>query len=155
MAKKKPYSNKLHGEREGAENTLRGSRKSETKTSKTTDGKKAQQRRTIKRESDAAKARAKKLRIEQSTTEGTVRGTQTAVRNAKEIAKPKRPGNLLTNTASARGHQTINQQNQDKNAGVDAAHFSEEVAEGSVKTSVRRRRRLSSTDLRICSREKS
>ncbi len=134
MAKKKPYSNKLHGEREGAENTLRGSHKSERKTSKTTDVKKAQQRRTIKRESDAAKARAKNLRIEQTTGEGTVRGTQTAVRNAKEIAKPKRPGNLLTNTASTRGHQSVNQQNQDKNAGVDAAHFSEEAAEGTVRT---------------------
>ncbi len=140
MARKKPYSNKLHGEREGAENTLRNSRKSNADNSTKFDKKKAQQRRTIKRESDAARARSKKLRIEQTVGEKSGRGanaarnTDAAIKNGKEIINPKRPGNLVTNTASARGHQIINQQNQDQNAGVEATHFTEEVAEGSVKT---------------------
>ncbi|MDO4647888.1 MAG: hypothetical protein Q4B26_04495 [Eubacteriales bacterium] len=134
MAKKKPYSNKLHGEREGADNTLRTSRKSDAEYSTKSDKKKVQQRRTIKRESDAAKARSKKLRIEQSAGEATARNANTAVKNGKEIVNPKRPGNLVTNTASARGHQIINQQNQDQNAGVETMHFTEEIAEGSVKT---------------------
>ncbi len=134
MAKKEPFSKKLHGEREGADNTLRTSRKAGEKSNNAPNKKKAQQRRTIKRESDAAKARSKKLRIEQTAGEATARNAQTTVRNGKEIVNPKRPGNVFTNTASARGHQIINQQNEDHNVGVDATHFSEEVAEGSVKT---------------------
>ncbi len=134
MAKKEPFSKKLHGEREGADNTLRTSRKAGAKSNDVPNKKKAQQRRTIKRESDAAKARSKKLRIEQTAGEATARNAQTTVRNGKEIVNPKKPGNVFTNTASARGHQIINQQNEDGNAGVEATHFSEEVAEGSVKT---------------------
>ncbi len=134
MAKKEPYSKKLHSEREGADNTLRASRKSDTRENTSANRKKAQQRRTIKRESDAAKARSKKLRIEQSVGEKTARNANTAVKNGKEFVNPKRPGNLLTNTVSARTHQIINQQNEDGNVGVEATHFTEEVAEGSVKT---------------------
>ncbi len=134
MAKKEPFSKKLHGEREGADNTLRSSRKPGANNTGTANKNKAQQRRTIKRESDAAKARSKKLRIEQTAGEATARNANTAVKNGKEVVNPKRPGNLLTNTASVRGHQIINQQNEDGNTGVEATHFSEEMVEGSVKT---------------------
>lgn len=136
MAKKETFGKKLRRQREGADNTLRRLHRNDAGNTAalSVDSKKARQRRNIKRESDAIKARTKKLRTQQAISEKTVRNANTAVKNGKEIINPKRPGNFGTNMLSEKMHQIINQQNEDHNVGVEAAHFMEEVVEGSTKT---------------------
>ena len=132
--KKNPnLGDKLRQEREGAENTLRDSR-SKTADSSTGDGgkKKAENRRQIRHEADLAKMRSKKLKSEQE-----VKAKKNAAASGKKGGKPKKPGNLAADALSAKAHQSVRNADQDNNSGVEAAHFTEGLAEGAARAGSR------------------
>ena len=132
--KKNPnLGDKLRQEREGAENTLRDSR-SKTADSSTGDGgkKKAEHRRQIRHEADLAKMRSKKLKSEQE-----VKAKKNAAASGKKGGKPKKPGNLAADALSAKAHQSVRNDDQDNNSGVEAAHFTEGSAEGAARAGSR------------------
>lgn len=132
--KKNPnLGDKLRQEREGAENTLRDSR-SKTADSSTGDGgkKKAGHRRQIRHEADLAKMRSKKLKSEQD-----VKAKKNAAASGKKGGKPKKPGNLAADALSAKAHQSVRNADQDNNSGVEAAHFTEGLAEGTARAGSR------------------
>lgn len=132
--KKNPnLGDKLRQEREGAENTLRDSR-SKTADSSTGDGgkKKAEHRRQIRYEADLAKMRSKKLQSEQD-----VKAKKNAAASGKKGGKPKKPGNLAADALSAKAHQSVRNADQDNNSGVEAAHFTEGLAEGAARAGSR------------------
>jgi len=132
--KKNPnLGDKLRQEREGAENTLRDSR-SKTADSSTGDGgkKKAEHRRQIRYEADLAKMRSKKLKSEQD-----VKAKKNAAASGKKGGKPKKPGNLAADALSAKAHQSVRNADQDNNSGVEAAHFTEGLAEGAARAGSR------------------
>ena len=132
--KKNPnLGDKLRQEREGAENTLRDSR-SKTADSSTGDGgkKKAEHRRQIRHEADLAKMRSKKLKSEQE-----VKAKKNAAASGKKGGKPKKPGNLAADALSAKAHQSVRNADQDNNSGVEAAHFTEGLAEGAARAGSR------------------
>lgn len=132
--KKNPnIGDKLRQEREGAENTLRDSR-SKTADSSTGDGgkKKAENRRQIRHEADLAKMRSKKLKSEQD-----VKAKKNAAASEKKGGKPKKPGNLAADALSAKAHQSVRNADQDNNSGVEAAHFTEGLAEGAARAGSR------------------
>ena len=132
--KKNPnLGDKLRQEREGAENTLRDSR-SKTADSSTGDGgkKKAENRRQIRQEADLAKMRSKKLKSEQD-----VKAKKNAAASGKKGGKPKKPGNLAADALSAKAHQSVRNADQDNNSGVEAAHFTEGLAEGAARAGSR------------------
>ena len=132
--KKNPnLGDKLRQEREGAENTLRDSR-SKTADSSTGDGgkKKAEHRRQIRHEADLAKMRSKKLKSEQD-----VKAKKNAAASGKKGGKPKKPGNLAADALSAKAHQSVRNADQDNNSGVEAAHFTEGLAEGAARAGSR------------------
>ena len=132
--KKNPnLGDKLRQEREGAENTLRDSR-SKTADSSTGDGgkKKAENRRQIRHEADLAKMRSKKMKSDQ---EGKAK--KNAAASGKKGGKPKKPGNLAADALSAKAHQSVRNADQDNNSGVEAAHFTEGLAEGAARAGSR------------------
>ena len=132
--KKNPnLGDKLRQEREGAENTLRDSR-SKAIGSSTGDSskKKAEHRRQIRHEADLAKMRSKKLKSEQE-----VKAKKNAAASGKKGGKPKKPGNLAADTISAKAHQSVRNADQDNNSGVEAAHFTEDSAEGAARAGSR------------------
>ena len=132
--KKNPnLGDKLRQEREGAENTLRDSRR-KTADSSTGDGgkKKAEHRRQIRHEADLAKMRSKKLKSEQE-----VKAKKNAAASGKKGGKPKKPGNLAADALSAKAHQSVRNADQDNNSGVEAAHFTEGSAEGAARAGSR------------------
>lgn len=132
--KKNPnLGDKLRQEREGAENTLRDSR-SKTADSITGDSskKKAEHRRQIRHEADLAKMRSKKLKSEQD-----VKAKKNAAASGKKGGKPKNPGNLAADALSAKAHQSVRNADQDNNSGVEAAHFTEDSAEGAARAGSR------------------
>ena len=132
--KKNPNpGDKLRQEREGAENTLRDSR-NKTADSSTGDSskKKAEHRRQIRHEADLAKMRSKKLKSEQE-----VKAKKNAAASGKKSGKPKKPGNLAADALSAKAHQSVRNADQDNNAGVEAAHFTEGSAEGAARAGSR------------------
>ena len=132
--KKNPnLGDKLRQEREGAENTLRDSR-SKTADSSTGDGgkKKAEHRRQIRHEADLAKMRSKKLKSEQE-----VKAKKNAAASGKKGGKPKKTGNLAADALSAKTHQSVRNADQDNNSGVEAAHFTEDSAEGAARAGSR------------------
>ena len=132
--KKNPnLGDKLRQEREGAENTLRDSR-SKTADSSTGDGgkKKAENRRQIRHEADLAKMRSKKLKSEQD-----VKAKKNAAASGKKGGKPKKTGNLAADALSAKTHQSVRNADQDNNSGVEAAHFTEGLAEGAARAGSR------------------
>ena len=132
--KKNPnLGDKLRQEREGAENTLRDSR-SKTADSSTGDGgkKKAEHRRQIRHEADLAKMRSKKLKSDQEA-----KAKKNAAASGKKGGKPKKPGNLAADALSAKAHQSVRNADQDKNSGVEAAHFTEGSAEGAARAGSR------------------
>lgn len=132
--KKNPnLGDKLRQERERAENTLRDSR-SKTADSSTGDGgkKKAEHRRQIRHEADLAKMRSKKLKSEQE-----VKAKKNAAASGKKSGKPKKPGNLAADALSAKAHQSVRNDDQDNNSGVEAAHFTEGSAEGAARAGSR------------------
>ena len=132
--KKNPnLGDKLRQERQGAENTLRDSRR-KTADSSTGDGgkKKAEHRRQIRHEADLAKMRSKKLKSEQE-----VKAKKNAAASGKKGGKPKKPGNLAADALSAKAHQSVRNADQDNNSGVEAAHFTEGSAEGAARAGSR------------------
>lgn len=132
--KKNPnLGDKLRQEREGAENTLRDSRR-KTADSSTGDSskKKAEHRRQIRHEADLAKMRSKKLKSEQE-----VKAKKNEAASGKKGGKPKKPGNLAADAISAKAHQSVRNADQDNNSGVEAAHFSEGSAEGAARAGSR------------------
>ena len=132
--KKNPnLGDKLRQEREGAENTLRDSR-SKTADSSTGDSskKKAEHRRQICHEADLAKMRSKKLKSEQE-----VKAKKNEAASGKKGGKPKKPGNLAADAISAKAHQSVRNADQDNNSGVEAAHFTEGLAEGAARAGSR------------------
>ena len=132
--KKNPnLGDKLRQEREGAENTLRDSR-SKAIGSSTGDSskKKAEHRRQIRHEADLAKMRSKKLKSEQE-----LKAKKNAAASGKKGGKPKKPGNLTADALSAKAHQSVRNADQDNNSGVEAAHFTEDSAEGAARAGSR------------------
>ena len=132
--KKNPnLGDKLRQEREGAENTLRDSR-SKTADSSTGDGgkKKAEHRRQIRHEADLAKMRSKKLKSDQEA-----KAKKNAAASGKKGGKPKKPGNLAADALSAKAHQSVRNADEDNNSGVEAAHFTEDSAEGAARAGSR------------------
>lgn len=132
--KKNPnLGDKLRQEREGAENTLRDSRR-KTADSSTGDSskKKAEHRRQIRHEADLAKMRSKKLKSEQE-----VKAKKNAAASGKKGGKPKKPGNLAADALSAKAHQSVRNADQDNNSGVEAAHFTEGSVEGAARAGSR------------------
>ena len=132
--KKNPnLGDKLRQEREGAKNTLRNSR-NKTADSSTGDSskKKAEHRRQIRHEADLAKMGSKKLKSEQE-----VKAKKNAAASGKKGGKPKKPGNLAADALSAKAHQSVRNADQDNNAGVEAAHFTEGSAEGAARAGYR------------------
>ena len=132
--KKNPnLGDKLRQEREGAENTLRDSR-NKAADSSTGDSckKKAEHRRQIRHEADLDKMRSKKLKSEQE-----VKAKKNAAASGKKGGKPKKPGNLAADALSAKVHQSVRNADQDNNSGVEAAHFTEDSAEGAARAGSR------------------
>ncbi len=120
------HSDKLRREREEAGNVLRGERtKPGHEQSAAQDKKKTAQRRQIRHESDAAKARKSKLRTE---------GSKLSENGKKGKEKPKKPSNPASDAFAGKLHQTFRDADEDSNSGTEAAHFSEEAAEGMART---------------------
>lgn len=120
------HSDKLRREREKAGNVLRGERtKLGHEQSAAQDKKKTAQRRQIRHESDAAKARKSKLRTE---------GSKLSENGKKGKEKPKKPSNPASDAFAGKLHQTVRDADEDSNSGTEAAHFSEGAAEGMVRT---------------------
>ena len=132
--KKNPnLGDKLRQEREGAENTLRDSRnKAADSSTGDSNKKKAEHRRQIRHEADLAKMRSKKLKSEQE-----VKAKKNAAASGKKGGKPKKPGNLAADALSAKAHQSVRNADQDNNSGVEAAHFTEGLAEGAARAGSR------------------
>ena len=132
--KKNPnLGDKLRQEREGAENTLRDSRnKAADSSTGDSNKKKAEHRRQIRHEADLAKMRSKKLKSEQD-----VKAKKNAAASGKKGGKPKNPGNLAADALSAKAHQSVRNADQDNNSGVEAAHFTEGLAEGAARAGSR------------------
>ena len=132
MAEKKNpnLAGKLRQAREGADNTLRDCKRKDTAEDNAGGGKKkAAQRRRIRTESEQAKSRSKKLKSEQDLKAEKAAGRG----KAGKPEKPKKPGNLAADTLSAKVHQSARSADEDDNAGVEAAHFTEGAAEGTVR----------------------
>lgn len=120
------HSDKLRREREKAGNVLRDERtKPGHEQSAAQDKKKAAQRRQIRHESDAAKARKSKLREEGGKPSGN---------GKKGREKPKKPSNPVSEAFAGNLHRTVRDADEDSNSGTEAAHFSEGAAEGMVHT---------------------
>ncbi len=109
--KKNPHlAEKLRREREGADNTLRNRKRKTASEDNACGGrKKAAQRRRVHSEAEQAKAHRKKLKS----------------------------GNIAADTLSAKVHQSVRNADEDDNAGVEAAHFTEGAAEGTVRAASR------------------
>lgn len=120
---KQPAGQKLRREREGADNTLRQNRQKSAKKPEGDAGKKKAQRKLIQAE---AKKSMKKLHFvdpEGKKAPGSAKKPATAARTATHTPAAAVSGKL---------HQAVNSSNDDRNAGVDAAHFTEGTAEGTV-----------------------
>ena len=128
--KKNPHlAEKLRQEREGADNTLRDVRRKASEDNAGDGKKKTAQRRRVRSEDAQSKARSKQLKSEQQ-----LKAEKAAARG--KIGKPeksKKPGNLAVDTLSAKAHQSVRNADEDNNAGVEAAHFTEGAAEGTVR----------------------
>lgn len=137
MEKKETFGEKLRQERQGAENTLRESQPgSSSGASPPKDKKKAAQRRQIRREAKDASARRSKLKTEQEKKHGNGTAASAAGKPVKSerLQRPNKPGNVVSDTVSAKIHQGIHSADEDNNAGAEAAHFGEASAEGAART---------------------
>ena len=132
MAEKKNpnFGGKLRQEREGADNILRDRKRKTTSEDNAGGGKKkTAQRRQVRSEAEQAKARSKKLKSEQQ-----LKAEKAAARGkARKPENPKKPGNFAADTLSAKVHQSVRNADEDDNAGVEAAHFTEGAAEGTAR----------------------
>ncbi len=115
-----PTKRRLRWEREGAENTLHTERMSGQSAASSPEKEKKAQRKQIRTEAEMAKKRKGKL-----TFEKTEAGQPSAI--TRTLAHT--PVSVLSGEA----HRAVYRNNADENSGVNAAHFTEESAEGTVR----------------------
>lgn len=139
--KKNPHlAEKLRREREGADNTLRNRKRKTASEDNACGGrKKAAQRRRVRSEAEQARTRRKKLKSEQElkAEKASTRGNTGISETPTTLKKPKMTGNIAADTLSAKVHQSVRNADEDDNAGVEAAHFTEGAAEGTVRAASR------------------
>ena len=118
-----PTGRKLRWEREDADNTLRQNRQTAPKEPAGDAAKKQSQRRLIQAEAKKSKRKLHFVDPEDKKAPGSGK-------------KPNTIAGAIAHTpaaaASGRLHQAVNSSNEDRNAGVDAAHFTEGSAEGAI-----------------------
>ena len=120
---KQPAGQKLRWEREDADNTLRQNRQKSAKKPEGDAGKKKAQRRLIQAEAKKSKKKLHFVDPEGKKAPGSAKKPATAARAATHTPAAAVSGKL---------HQAVNSSNEDRNVGVDAAHFTEGTAEGAV-----------------------
>lgn len=120
---KQPVGQKLRREREGADNTLRQNRQKAEKKPEGDAGKKKAQRKLIQAEAKKSKKKLHFVEPEGKKAPGSAKNPASAARTMTHTPAAAVSGKL---------HQTVNSNNEDRNAGVDAAHFTEGTAEGTV-----------------------
>ena len=120
---KQPAGQKLRREREGADNTLRQNRQKAEKKSEGDAGKKKAQRKLIQAEAKKSKKKLHFVDPEGKKAPGSAKNPATTARTMTHTPAAAVSGKL---------HQAVNSNNDDRNVGVDAAHFAEGTAEGTV-----------------------
>ena len=120
---KQPVGQKLRREREGADNTLRQNRQKAEKKSEGDAGKKKAQRKLIQAEAKKSKKKLHFVDPEGKKAPGSAKNPASAARTMTHTPAAAVSGKL---------HQAVNSNNEDRNAGVDAAHFTEGTAEGTA-----------------------
>lgn len=122
---KQPVGQKLRREREDADNTLRQNRQKAAKKPEGDAGKKKAQRKLIQAEAKKSKKKLHFVDPEGKKAPGSAKNPATTARTMTHTPAAAVSGKL---------HQAINSNNEDRNVGVDAAHFTEGTAEGTVHT---------------------
>ncbi len=120
---KQPVGQKLRREREGADNTLRQNRQKAEKKPEGDAGKKKAQRKLIQAEAKKSKKKLHFVDPEGKKAPGSAKNPANAARTMTHTPAAAVSGKL---------HQAVNSNNEDRNVGVDAAHFTEGTAEGTV-----------------------
>ena len=120
---KHPAGQKLRREREGADNTLRQNRQKAEKKPEGDAGRKKTQRKLIQAEAKKSKKKLHFVDPEGKKAPGSAKNPASAARAMTHTPAAAVSGKL---------HQAINSNNEDRNVGVDAAHFAEGTAEGTV-----------------------
>lgn len=120
---KQPVGQKLRREREGADNTLRQNRQKAEKQPEGDAGKKKAQRKLIQAEAKKSKKKLHFVDPEGKKAPGSAKNPASAARAMTHTPAAAVSGKL---------HQAVNSNNEDRNVGVDAAHFTEGTAEGTV-----------------------
>ena len=120
---KQPVGQKLRREREGADNTLRQNRQKAEKKPEGDAGKKKAQRKLIQAEAKKSKKKLHFVDPEGKKAPGSAKNPATTARTMTHTPAAAVSGKL---------HQAVNSNNEDRNAGVDAAHFTEGTAEGTA-----------------------
>ena len=120
---KQPVGQKLRREREGADNTLRQNRQKAEKKSEGDAGKKKAQRKLIQAEAKKSKKKLHFVDPEGKKAPGSAKNPASVARAMTHTPAAAVSGKL---------HQAVNSNNEDRNVGVDAAHFAEGTAEGTV-----------------------
>lgn len=120
---KQPVGQKLRREREGADNTLRQNWQKTAKMPESDAGKKKAQRKLIQAEAKKSKKKLHFVDPEGKKALGSAKNPASAARTMTHMPAAAVSGKL---------HQAVNSNNEDRNAGVDAAHFTEGTAEGTV-----------------------
>lgn len=120
---KQPVGQKLRREREGADNTLRQNRQKAEKKPEGDAGKKKAQRKLIQAEAKKSKKKLQFVDSEGKKAPGSAKNPTSAARAMTHTPAAAVSGKL---------HQAVNSNNEDRNVGVDAAHFTEGTAEGTV-----------------------
>ncbi len=142
MAEKKNprLAEKLRQEREGADNILRNRKRKKTSEDNACGGrKKAAQRRRVHSEAEQAKAHRKKLKSERElkVEKAAARGNAEISEIPTTLKKTRKSGNIVADILSAKVHQSVRNADEDDNAGVEAAHFTERAAEGTARAASR------------------
>lgn len=120
---KQPVGQKLRREREGADNTLRQNRQKAEKKPEGDAGKKKAQRKLIQAEAKKSKKKLHFVDPEGKKAPGSAKNPANAARTMTHTPAAAVSGKL---------HQAVNSNNEDRNVGVDAAHFTEGTVEGTV-----------------------
>lgn len=120
---KQPVGQKLRREREGADNTLRQNRQKAEKKPEGDAEKKKAQRKLIQAEAKKSKKKLHFVDPEGKKASGSAKNPASAARTMTHMPAAAVSGKL---------HQAVNSNNEDRNVGVDAAHFTEGTAEGTV-----------------------
>ena len=129
MKKNNKFSEKLRQEREGAENTLRFSFEKKTSDKEENSNKKNFQRKQIRKDAEKSKTKQENKNFSEKSD---------IKMQDKKIKKPLKPTSKIADSISYEFHSCVNNANEDDNAGVKSAHFSESIAEGSYRLGVNR-----------------